>query len=516
MKMRKSIRILAYGLCLSLLGAGCGKGAEAVTGYGTELATAEKGTGTVEGRTDTEALNEKNTDTEPGNEKTSEKPGARKGRTLSDQLGGTELTCEDIFTIQSKAGRMKVKARILDYTNVAADKREEYEKEAMEGLAKGETLIYETETLPSYRVTQITEDKVHEQEVVKNILGDTATEVHRNISVKNGDAQEAVAAAQDTYNLYLLAENVDPEKDQPEEFTAWVDDPMYTLHTYEGKYNGIDTQLVINYRKDLLGKVITFGPKKWEDVVEEPGYNQYQATDDGKLLLPDRDKADTFEPQKIEEFFPELKNRAGADTDAMKTEASHFAENVLLLKLPEPAFKDERAFGRKVSEILSYPEGELEKANPTNVILDGYDLGTEYGIGHQSYYLELGDTSVIRQNSGAVSWTKKGIVAADFHIYYDFEEKLSDQVAILPFEKVMEALQVGIADQLDISKVPGSEATFEQACLAYYPMPSPEKDGEYTFIPVWVLSIWTNEYYFVGQVTLNAMDGSIIKIEYNE
>ncbi len=506
MRTRRYNRILAYGLCLAFLCVGCGKDAEEVTGYGTEQVTSEKGTGTTEGESGTEA----------GTEKKTEKPVARNGRTLSEQLGGTELSCEDTFTIQSKTGKIQAKARILDYTAVATDKIEEYEQEAMANLARGDSLLYETEILPSYRVAQITEDMVHEQEVVKNILGDTATEVHRNISVKNGDAQDAVAAAQDTYDLYVLGDDYDAEKDQPEEFPAWVDDPQYTLHTYEGKYNGLDTQLVINYRKDMKGKIITFGPKNWADAVEEPGYDQYQATDNGKLLLPVRDKVDTFEPQKIEEFFPELKNRAGEDTEAMKTEAQEFVEKELLLKLPETAFLDESVYGRKASEILSYPEGELDKADPVNVILDGYDLVTEYGIGHQGFYSDLGDTSVIRENSGSVIRTKRGIVAADFHIYYDYEEKLSDQVAVLSFENAMAALQAGVAEQLDISKVPGSEATFNEANLTYYPMPSPDKEGEYTFIPVWTLSIWTNEYYFVGQVMLNAMDGSIIQIEYED
>ncbi len=70
--------------------------------------------------------------------------------------------------------------------------------------------------------------------------------------------------------------------------------------------------------------------------------------------------------------------------------------------------------------------------------------------------------------------------------------------------------------ELDLSKVPNSEIIFREPNLVYYKVPSPDVAGEYTCIPAWVLSVFSGQYYFVGQVLQNAMDGSIIRIEYNE
>ncbi len=511
MKKKRYSRILAYTLCLSLLATGCGKSAEDVTDYGSKQTEAENGSTAAKTGADTEAQPK----TEAGSESTKKAAGAKNGHTLADQLGGTDLSYEQSFPIGNITGKISAKVRLLDYMSVASEEIEEYEQTAMEGLAMGESLLYDTETLPSYRVQEMSADKVYEQEIVKNILGDTATEVHRNISVKNGDAQYAVSAAQDTYNLYVMSDDADPDS-QPEEFSSWDENDLYTLHTYEGTFNGIETQLVINYRKDKKSKVITFGPKNWADAVSTPGYNEYSTANDGKVLLPSKDKDDTFEPQSIETFFPDLTNQAGSDLGAMRSDAQKFAEEKLLLKLPESAFLDDRIYGRKPTQILSYPEGELDKADPKDVILDGYDIVLAQGIGRQSYYMDPEITDVARENFGSVYVTKKGIVAGDFHITYDFEERLSDQVAILPFDTAMEALQEGISSKLDTSKISGTEAVFQEADLVYYPIPSPDKEGEYTFIPVWVLSIYSNQYHCAGHVVMNAMDGTILEVTYTE
>ena len=508
-KEKKITQLLAYAICLSLFASGCRKDAEVVMDYGTEKTTVERGSGTTEiGQ-----------GTETGNSKSTEAPGARNGHTLSDQLGGTELSCQEEFTLGSKAGKMDAKIRIMDYRSMSPDNPEEFRKAVTEGMTNGFMIHYDTDTLPSYRLHEITEDKIYEKEVVKNILGDSAVEVHREIGIEHGDSQSAVSAAQSIYNAYVRGDS-DSRKRQQENFPAWAEDEQYTLHTYEGTYNGLATQLVIAYRKDLKSKAITFGPKNWADVVDAPGYTENQIAENGELSLPvkdeEKDKEKTFKFQSLEEYFPGLTNRTEGNLETMRSDAKAFAEDKLLLKLPASPFSDERVFGNKPGQIIFFPKGELDKDDPKDVILDGYDIRLAIGLANQGYYTELGATEYIRENFGSVSITKKGIVSADFHIAYDYEERLSDQVAILPFDKAMDALQEGVASELDLSKVPNSEITLREPNLVYYKVPSPDVAGEYTCIPAWVLSVFSGQYYFVGQVLQNAMDGSIIRIEYNE
>ena len=156
MKRRRYGRIVATVLGLSLALTACGGSKpEEVTDYGAKSSGKagakedSSGTGSAEGDTGNAA----------GAGKTSDTTAAKKSSTLPDiQAGGAPLW-EDSFARDGKQVKIGIK-----------------------------TLSRDMDSLHSYRLKSVSKDMVYEKEVVKNILGDNAQEVHRDISRKDGDS----------------------------------------------------------------------------------------------------------------------------------------------------------------------------------------------------------------------------------------------------------------------------------------------------------------------------------------
>ena len=79
--------------------------------------------------------------------------------------------------------------------------------------------------------------------------------------------------------------------------------------------------------------------------------------------------------------------------------------------------------------------------------------------------------------------------------------------------QVFRHFEAEVAEELDMSKVTGSSITVDYADLAYYAVTSPEKKGEATYVPVWVIPMKSNNYEF-AYALVNAMDGSVVGMRY--
>ena len=52
--------------------------------------------------------------------------------------------------------------------------------------------------------------------------------------------------------------------------------------------------------------------------------------------------------------------------------------------------------------------------------------------------------------------------------------------------------------------------------LIYYPVQSKTDKLEYNYIPTWRIELRRNDYYPIATMFLNAIDGSLIEIQYPE
>ena len=473
MKRTFTHRAVAVILGMAFLLAGCGKGTEKTSG-------SESG------------------DTEAG-----------QGNLLSEMLGGTELTYHSELDIGSKHATMDLKTLVVG-------SRKDADSLTAEQMAEYGTVIVDTDTLPSYRVREVKEDTDKEAEIVKTLLGDDVKEVRRTVSVDNGDARGAVECCSDAYSLYVLSGRANDMLMYPKDYPAWVDDRDYTLHTYEGKHNDIDSQLVVSYRKDTKMLVINLSPKKWSDVSGNPQYTEMNQADGGQLMLPDENDAQSYSMKDLSECFPDLTNQAGSDTDQIRSEVWDYVSETLKLKMPRETVVDSGDMGRALSQLVFCPEGELTKKDPKNVLIDGYLVQLQTGLGQQSFYEENPGENMVQANSGTVSVTDRGVVACDIHYAYEFEERLTDRVELLTFEKAMDALKTGLSEQLESERADGEDITVSRPVLCYYPVASADKKGEYTYIPVWCAMIYSGDTDFIGEAIQNAMDGTLIRIAYYE
>ena len=92
-----------------------------------------------------------------------------------------------------------------------------------------------------------------------------------------------------------------------------------------------------------------------------------------------------------------------------------------------------------------------------------------------------------------------------FSVIISLREKHKNQGFIITSAVLM------IADVLCILMI-----TCDTMRLIYYPVQSKTDKLEYTYIPTWRIELRRNDYYLIATMFLNAIDGSLIEIQYPE
>ena len=485
-KNKTSGRILAVSLGIMFLFTGCGNDPETISDYGTE----SKESTSVNSAEGTEAASQGAT--EQGTGKT-DLPEPRNGRNLSEQLGGSSFTYSSDFMIGNYNAKID-----LSY------------------------IVEESETLPSWYMRKITEDRVYEKEVVSALLGDTAKEVRRELSYAQGDSGEVIGVARDVYYMYSS------DEESRGTFPGWADEEQYYIHTYEGEYLEMDYEVCIAYRKNIKSKVIGFGPKNWGDISGDPALKYIMEVEDGKVLVKD---GEDWRDAPVSEILKDPENHTTASIENLEEMGSKFLKDTLRIENPPEGFHIKNSApdyeNYDPSKPVTYVESIMQlmfTASEDGISLDqfydsmlnGYVGGMTAVPGHWSIYVDSEGDGISKNNLGALYLTDKGPVAGYLYIFWEYGETLSEQVAILPFNSVMEALQanVTVTGEIDTSRVTGGPLKFDSVIMEYYPVESPDKKNEATFIPVWVYEIVMNNNCYLGNVVQNAIDGSIIHVCY--
>lgn len=510
-------KILTVSLGVMLLLTGCGKEPATISDYGTERNTAGQTEGSTAGKGPDGTENASQSASETG---ITEIPEARNGRNLAEQLGGSSFNINRDFAIGNLPAKMNIHFTAED-----------------------------TDTLPSWTMREITEDRVYENEVVSAILGATATEVRRGLTKANGDAEHVRDAARDIYYMYNDAQNVIPGREsgdyviysnsdiEEQAVPGWEDEEQYYIHTYEGKYMDVDYEVLVGYRKDLKSKVIAFGPKNWGDVSGDPAMKYVKTVRGGNVYIaPKGDSGEviSWNDVPVASILNHPENYTQENMETLEKTGEEFLKK---LRISNPA----GCFGIKGKD--AYYEGDqlvsTEMVNPILFVaydqemvslndttgqtaedladsrLNGYIGSMGIGVGGLSVYSD-NSQGIACDNMGALYLTDQGPISGYFYIFWEYGETLSEQVAILPFEAAVEAFQANVGNELDTAKVTGSPVEFGQVMMEYYPWKSPEVEGEVTFIPVWVYEIVVNSNFYLGQVVQNAIDGSVIAVHYND
>jgi len=492
MTHKRSRRVIIVSLCAGAILSGCGTGTpKSVEDYGgtsSETVTTEYVTEETTGRDDkstSESIDIRD---------------ARTGNKLSDWLGGKELKRENDFSVG------KYPASSLLTFNVV-ETPEEMQQLMETGYGLSATM--DTDELTAWRATGVTKESIREAEIVENLLGSTAKEIKGTVSLGAGDAELIVDTCRDFIGRYDTSSQGDDafyqEFDNPDHpWQAWSDGGDYFWHTYEGKYLDMDYQLVIGYLGEYHQKVISFYPKNPGDLVGAPELSRAKQQESGQVQIETEDNQ--WEWKSLEELGAK-KKEVSQNRETLQKEAESFVEKELFAKLHDIQVND--------TNLLFYNE-TFDGKDYSNTIIGGVCASINWEFNNQEVYTD--EYSIA--NIGQIWLTDEGVIGIRAYIGWNFEECLSEQVAIMSFDTAMETLEEQIANNLDVTKVTASTLTIRQLRFCYYPVESPKNPNEYTFIPAWIAGIISgngaNNGYYLGDVVMNAIDGSLIEIKYSE
>ena len=470
--------LMLWGILLS----GCGKNAQ-IEEYGGQA---------VEVSDNTEELAE-NT----GGGKSSELG------TLADKLGGTELSCKDSIIVRGQPINVDLKYTVPDI-----------------------------ETVPTYRVTPITAESIKEDEIVKNIFGDSAVplngEDRQDLRREMGDSAALISIGQS-----ILSDNDISGYFSGERCPCWIENDNFFFHVYEGIYREKEYQMIISYSGKTGNECVLLYPKKITDMSGDEQLDNYSLTAiDGTLSTYD---IETVHVIDINDIMSDRPNECSMTYQELSDVIYNTLQNDFYIKVPkdergitffnkefEELYADQPEMLSKGShnEIIYYNDSVLKDENLSGAVRNGY-VATILPKYDNIYFMNASDFNPIGQMEfldALALVDEKGIVALHFSIAYNFEEELSDNASILKFDTAMEAFKKDVVDNLDLGQLRNTtvsqKMSFEKIEMVYYPISNPDKPGESTYVPTWAVFLGTgnkgNGATYIAMVLINAVDGTYI------
>ena len=223
--------------------------------------------------------------------------------------------------------------------------------------------------------------------------------------------------------------------------------------------------------------------------------------------------------REIKDILNNVKNRTEMSDKSLREMASEFAEKTLQVRIP----KDDIVFsGDDTRDILYFTSPEMEDSERYDkALVDGYLLRSR-GM-HIDYSTDPIDMisftgknrSSIIDNRSTVYIHDEGVIAGDYCIAYlpADDEKVA---LVLGFDHFLSVFRGHLTNNIDHMENNNQKITCDTMRLIYYPVQSKTDKLDYTYIPTWRIELRRNDYYPIATMFLNAIDGSLIEIQYPE
>ena len=469
--------ILIFCMCLT----GCRNGNDIVKDYGVRSETEDK-----------------------PNDESSEKISAN-GKTVREMVGGDTLEFEDSIEINGFPIYMDIKSAVIDVPS-----------------------------LDVYQVHRVSDGKKEEDEIVKNLFGDTAVKLDEipssmtNISTVTPNITGA-------YYDVIWEFGFDNEDDAQDAKMGWVDGDERYIHLYQGKYEGNDFILLYGYSDISKTRTIMFTPVSVGDFISNPEY-------DGVFIY---NAEENKTAEKI--FLDNDENRLSYSPDEMVSEASSFLRDKLGVNVYNGMISADNADLNIDLGTGFVGENELVFVNSEkyNNIWEGHTIkmkggGLDLDIGVRDVTNEIantglldgyelcfpnkflgvalvGDTDKYEVPIGYnnIFITSKGVMTVRLSQKMEVTD-IVENVQILDGDKVIESFKAVLLDAVDKMELDGmKQLIFDNMILRYYPVQSPSDGDEYTYIPVWEFSTkWDikNRGDKRFNVYINAIDGTLVDV----
>ena len=419
------------------------------------------------------------------------------GDSVSEMLGGTDLEYMNSFNIDSIPADIDVKFTVND-----ADK------------------------LCIYNIEPITPDDINEDEIVSNIFGDTGRPI-------TPDRKETLVEGEDSIFVMELGTtistmNEDLDHVYSNKNSAWIDEDDYFVHIYEGKYNGIDYELLISFSENNGQLTTGLYPKNYSDVVQDPSLDKFYVSDlNGNLIIENNFQHFV----NINEVMTDRPNKCTLSDDELIKNSTEGINNLTNMGIPVEAIslsaagslyldntdsdkddsdKDEKSEAAK-SELVYANETILGSANLEGAIRDGYQLYIMFNLCNQMVKLDTSEDQVNVFPLGTVDINDSGVVSFFMFASYKFGDKVTDTANILRFEEAMDIFVNESSKECeasDFTAANGGPIIYQDAHLCYVPVT--QSDGTMQLTPAWELTAFSNKTRLVATTYINATDGSYI------
>ena len=497
---------MALSLCIGFSLSGCGKQAETVSDYGNTSDSAQNGT---------EISSQKQDNQE-----------ARNDKYLSEQLGGKELLWNDTFSCGTIPVEVDLAVTLEDEDKITS------ETQAI--------VLKDTDKLSSYQVRCITADRVYEDEIVKGLFGETAKEYHAEWKLGEFWDDEPFVRLQQFYSTHPEVLNASVTEHNFA-YPAWMESEYYYCHTWQGYYNNTLYYLIIAYDEMNGTKTICFEPANPGDAIGVSTCTKVSG------ICEDEDTIQLYGPVTITETneggasivtsesegerelslkgMRNRKNRSLKSKEAMISDAELFLTQKMYVKTAAGslAFNYNRNNTSKRNELFFYPGDTWDTFTPDEAVVDGYSMSITDSFGGingkirksigENDWLEGTIKGALSDNSGNIWVTDQGVIRAILGVSLEYGEIITENAVILSFEKIKETFQYEMEKNFDTSKVTGQKMSVKSVGLCYRALHSKDVSEADTMIPAWCFEVRSNNYT-IAFVTLNAVNGSLIDIQY--
>lgn len=497
--MKKCVaKAVTASLVISIALSGCGKKKAEFSDYGTLTGTNDSDSSSESG--DTSDVGASETDGMESMDKTSEKSKTKK--ILSEQLGfepgDSEIPYTDEFISAGKSVGMNFTLYFFD-----------------------------SEKIPTYKIVFLSEDDVHEAEIVEKILGETAVPMdpakHKYLRTDEGDSQYVVECC--TSIRYRNTNQFSDEAPSP-----WVDEKDYYYHVYEGGRYNIPYQLVVAFSTKYHEKVVCFYPKNPGDLVKNPNLKEIEITDpDGMLYISNNIyETKSYDTKTIMADRP---NECVMSNDKVLDLVQEVSESELYMEVPRDSLSlssnfmmmnyqeltEEQAEEDKKSELIFYNKGDILESDLSNAVLDGYVVSCTGAIARQPVLDDVENMSSVNALYGPSLYmvNDSGLVGCTCVSTYKYLEMVSQNADILSFKDAMEAYKKHMGDNLDLARtnIKAEQYDVNIMSLTYYPKAVSENSNEYYLIPAWLGGIERSGDVKAWGI-ISAVDGELIKVWY--
>ena len=359
-----------------------------------------------------------------------------------------------------------------------------------------------------------------EAQVVKNVLGDSAKLVEE---VESGTPVEELVRGEydeewfEFGNYYFAIHNAfDPfnksnaelgyTDDQTLKFRSMDTDDFY-IHIYEGKNDGVPARLIYGYSYKDQKQAIGFVPIYLAEYFQ--GEKEYVESYEYGEISHDL-QVETTQDKMMEDKT----NRCEMSDEELLRKTTDFLQNKLLI----PVYDNMLSLNSKAAYISGYGDDKTQMlfttreywSDPDEVLCNGYKVYISQRL--SGLFPASGLGAYLLNNSGSVVVTSKGVLSAYVVRQMDITD-VTNNVQLLSADRIKECFLYAMQEQFDYLGKDYSDKKlyFTSLKLTYYPMPDPNNELLFTYIPAWEFTTTAQSKPDVI-VYINGIDGTLIDV----